>query len=449
MNRCFLFAVLALAAGLTACQPKSPVDADPIEKASFTLVQEKILNTNCAISGCHASTQDGTYAAHRLVLEASVAYTNLVGIAPTLQLAKDDGLLRVKPFQSQQSLLFHKLNFDAAHHGKAYGSPMPLGRDALTVGQIEFVRRWIEAGAPKTGSVADEKLLDDTTPSYVPTAFAPLAVPTAGTGFQLKIEPFQVVANFERELFVRKSLGNTQEVYVNRIQLKSRPNSHHLVVYDFRNKNLLPPLNEIRDLRNPDNSLNPITLLQMSNHVFLAGGSDTNQDYVLPEGTALKIPANASVDLNPHYFNKTALPLTGENYINLYTVDKAQVRNVVQTLDLGNQDLDIPANTRKTFTKSWTFSQARTIVLLTSHNHQLGEKFAIKIKGGTRDGQVIYESTDWEHPLFKSFTPGLRLEKGEGLTSEITYHNTTSKTVRFGLTSEDEMGIIFGYYYED
>ena len=44
-------------------------------------------------------------------------------------------------------------------------SPMPLGGTALSVGQIEFVRRWIEAGAPKTGEVADAKLLDDTTPS--------------------------------------------------------------------------------------------------------------------------------------------------------------------------------------------------------------------------------------------------------------------------------------------
>jgi hypothetical protein len=37
----------------------------------------------------------------------------------------------------------------------------------------------------------------------------------------------------------------------------------------------------------------------------------------------------------------------------------------------------------------------------------------------------------------------------EGLTSEITYRNTTAATVRFGLTSQDEMGIIFGYYYEE
>lgn len=45
------------------------------------------------------------------------------------------------------------------------------------------------------------------------------------------------------------------------------------------------------------------------------------------------------------------------------------------------------------------------------------------------------------------FTPPLILQRGEGLTSVITYNNTTSRTICFGLTSEDEMGIIFGYYY--
>jgi len=32
--------------------------------------------------------------------------------------------------------------------------------------------------------------------------------------------------------------------------------------------------------------------------------------------------------------------------------------------------------------------------------------------------------------------------------SEVAYYNTTSKALRFGLKSEDEMRLIFGYYYE-
>ncbi len=49
--------------------------------------------------------------------------------------------------------------------------------------------------------------------------------------------------------------------------------------------------------------------------------------------------------------------------------------------------------------------------------------------------------------MIKVFAQPLVLQPGEGLTSEVTYNNTTASQISFGLTSEDEMDIIFGYYY--
>jgi hypothetical protein len=87
------------------------------------------------------------------------------------------------------------------------------------------------------------------------------------------------------------------------------------------------------------------------------------------------------------------------------------------------------------------------VLMLTSHMHKLGEKFVIKFAGGSRNGEVLYETTDWSHPSIKTFDPPLVLDAGQGLTSEITWNNTNAKPISFGLTSDDEMGIIFGYYY--
>jgi len=86
---------------------------------------------------------------------------------------------------------------------------------------------------------------------------------------------------------------------------------------------------------------------------------------------------------------------------------------------------------------------------LFSHTHKLSEKFEILIKGGTRNGEIIYTSTNWEHPAKIDFANPIALKAGEGLTSRITYNNYTDQTIRFGFTSDDEMGIIFGYYYEE
>jgi hypothetical protein len=438
---------------ITACSKQSIDTLNPTTVSSFSLMQDKILTPTCATSGCHASTSDNSFKQHGLVLEKSVAYENLFGVTPENLLSKADGHLRVKAFKSLESLFYHKLTWDASHHGgKQYGLPMPLGSTALSVGQIEFVRRWIEAGAPKTGEVADAKLLDDKTPSVSSTEnFIPMSSPkTEGVdGFQLKVDKFEIAPNFERELFVRRNIGNTADIYINRIKLQSRQNSHHMVLYDFRNKTGLPALDQIRDLRNPDNGLNIITALQASNHIYLGGGTQANQEYVFPEGTGLLLPANYSMDLNPHYFNKTNNVLYGENVVNLYTTEKAKVKYVVKTIDFNNTTLNILPNTKTVITKDFTFSTNVKIVSLTSHTHKFGEKYVIKINGGARNGEVVYENLDWEHPAVINFKTPIALKKGEGLTSVVTYNNTSNQKLAFGLTSDDEMNIIFGYYYEE
>jgi len=444
------------ALSLLACS-KSTIDvpASPITQTltinSFDLLQDKLLTPSCATSGCHLSAQDASYAQHGLVLAKGLAYGNLIGVSPKNSVAIANKLQRVKKFSSAESLLFHKLNWDLSHHATSnYGAPMPLGGKAVSKGQLDFVQKWIEAGAPDKGEVVDAKLLDDTTPSFTePTDFSALDSPIkeGKTGFQLKVDRFIVPPNFEREVFVRRPLNNTEAVYVSRIKLKSRANSHHLVVYDFRSKLTLPTMDELRDLRNFDNSLNINTVLQMSNHIFLGGGTDPNSDYTFPEGAALKLPANSSVDLNPHYFNKTNDNLYGENYVNLYTVPESQVKNVVNMIDFNNSNFSLPPNQTTIITKSFTFDTDVAIVSLTSHTHARGKLFQIKIKGGSRDGEIIYEDTDWSHPKVINYAKPIALKKGEGLTSVVTYLNNTSKQISFGLTSDDEMDIIFGYYY--
>jgi hypothetical protein len=317
-----------------------------------------------------------------------------------------------------------------------------LGGNFLTQGEVDFIRRWIINGASATDGSVNESLLDNKNPCQ--PQIEPLAPPTAGTGFQLKIDPFDIPANFEREVFVRKNTPNTGTVYVNRIQLRGMSNSHHLVVYGFRSTLLLPAENVLRDLRNPNGTINADNI---QNHIFMGGGTDVNNDFTLPSGVALKIDPSTPLDLNAHYFNKTSYTLKGENYVNFYTIPAGSVQNVAKTLDLNNLDISIPAGQRKTFTKNFTFNQVTRVVMLTSHFHKLGEKFVIKIFGGPRNGEIIYTNTDWEHPAFTSFSTPIVLQAGEGLTSEVTYFNNTTKTVNFGLTSEDEMNIIFGYYY--
>lgn len=438
---CILF-IICLATIIFSCEKTESTETTV--KPSFEIIQETILNTSCAITGCHASSSDASFAQHGLILTSGKSYANLVGITPKNAAATSMGMKLVKPGDLNNSFLSHKIACEAGHHSTnvKFGSNMPLGGNFLTKGQVAFINEWISKGASATDASVNESLLKDS--SVCQPSIIPLEPPASGSGFQLKIDPFEIIPNFEREIFVMKNTPNTEPVFVNRIQLRGMSNSHHLVVYTFRNSTLLPPQNMIRDLRNPNGTVN---LEYLQNHVFMGGGTDVNADFTLPPGVALEVSGKMPLDLNAHYFNKTSYTLKGENYINFYTVPASTVKNIAKTLDLNNLDIILQPGERKTFTKNFTFSVTTRIVLLTSHYHKLGEKFVIKIFGGSRNGEIVYTNTDWEHPATISFSTPITLKPGEGLTSEVTYNNTTKKTVSFGLTSEDEMNIIFGYYY--
>ncbi len=440
----FIFAFLSLSLLIPSCKKNTGTN-DATKKDSWTIIQEKILTPSCALSGCHASATDAAYAQHNLVLSASVAFDNLINKPSKNAAANADGIVRVMPGDYLKSLLYHKVDCQAGHHAANYGATMPLNGTWLSLGQIEFIKQWIIKGAVKTGSVVDESLLDNTTVCSQP--FIPLDPPAAADGFQLKIDSFTVNSNTEREVFVRRNTTNTSAVYVNKFVLRGRPNSHHFVLYGFQNTTTLPAVNALRDLYNSDGTINANTFIHMQNHIFLGGGTDVNATYTFPTGVALKIPANTSLDLNAHYFNKQTTGLTGENFINLYTVPQAAVVKEAKSINFANLNFSIPANQRKTITTNFTFANAVTVIMLSSHFHKMGEKFVIKILGGPRNGETVYENTDWQHPLALNLTAPIQLNAGEGLTSVVTYNNTSNKTVSFGLTSEDEMNIIFGYYY--
>lgn len=420
--------------------------------SSFALLQAKVLNTSCAISGCHVTGAPSALESG-LVLQPQVAYANIVGIDPKNADALADGMKRVKPGSPDSSFLYRKLLVDQFHHStRNYGNAMPLGRAPLSVGQVEFIRQWIAAGAPMTGDVvANRALLDDTT-SQVVGEYTTLPVPDAGKGYQISIGRFPVKPNFERELFLYRKLPNTEKIYVTGYEVRMRPGSHHFVMYTFPPvgvpSNVMPRPGVIRDIRRDDNTLDDAKMQPMGYHVFFGGSVASNFRYNFPPGVGLELPPNAGIDMNSHYFNKGTDTVWGEVSANLYTADISQVQHVAKVLNLANTEFDLPPGKETTITSNYTMTKPTKITMLTSHSHKFTKKFTIKIFGGLRDGEVVYETTDWLHAPFINFPVPIELNAGEGLTSVVTYYNSTSRMINFGLTSEDEMNIIFGYYYQ-
>jgi len=446
-----LLLLAASAALLSGCGGDSatPAADTRANDGTFARIQRTILDPSCA--GCHTSGTSGARQS-QLVLTADSSYQQLVG-APSLQpFARADGMLRVRAFRADSSLLFHKLAWVPGHHSRDYGLLMPSGTvQGLTAGQLEYVRRWIEAGAPRVGHVVDTAVLLDA--RLQAATFTPLAPPSATVGLQLKVDSFAVTPSSERELFVYRRVNNPADLYVTRIESKMRPGSHHLLLYQFDETrtsfpcNTRPSPDVVRDIRNPDGSSNIINMLPMACHVFFAGAMTPDFDYRFPPGVAIKLPANASLDFNVHYVNRSPINLPGQAFANLYTVDRAQVTTVARSLNLANTSFTLPPKQRTTVRTVFTMSARTTVLGLTSHMHSLGERFEIRLRRANGTETTVYTNTDWEHPGFVNYDTPLVLEVGDALVSIVTWNNVTDRTVSFGLLSSDEMDIIFGYAY--
>lgn len=433
---------------LVSCAEKERIDS-----TTWHVVQNKILTpqcANCHIEGTAITRQSG------LDLSAGKAYAALVGVAPKNIAAKNNGLVLVSNEGGLKGLgnsfLWEKINTHNRDHFLSdhtkYGQMMPPGENFLTNGQLQFVRAWIEAGAPEDAIVAEKKLLEDST-RYKPRAFQPLEPPDIG--FQLHLGPFNVQPNFEREFFNYTDTKLTGDVYVKRIQIEMRPGSHHFILHSFDDdtkQSELPAFGVDRELRDPDGAIHTPTLFTMAKHQFFAGTQWPRLDYKMPPGIGLRLPSKFGLDQNTHYVNRTDSIMVGEVFSNIHTIEKSEILHVAELFTMSHMSFNLPPKKVTTLERTFNASKQIYVGQLFSHAHEKMTEFVVKMSGGSRDGEVVYWTNDWSHPPILYFDPPIKLNAGEGFKLIATYDNPTDQTVRFGFLSTDEMMILFGWFYE-
>lgn len=108
----------------------TPTVTAPLSKLSD--IQDKVFNTNCAVSGCHgaSNTQAG------LLLTAGNSFSNLVNVQSVLF----PQFNRVQPNNSANSLLIKILKGEVSPR-------MPLNRNPLSNAVIDSIAKWIDNGA--------------------------------------------------------------------------------------------------------------------------------------------------------------------------------------------------------------------------------------------------------------------------------------------------------------
>ena len=441
-------------------------------KETWELIQENILTPQCV--SCHNS---GSYFAEvsGLVLTADSAYLQLVDIPNTNIYANNDGYFRVSSSGGYpglySSFLWEKINVLNEDHFHSdhpyYGELMPLGSYYLTNGQLALIEKWIMEGAPENGVVANPDLLGDTT-VYKSPEFVELEPPESG--YQFHLGPFDILPQREREILYYIPPQSTEDIFIERVQISMRPGSHHFIIHTFTDEIsiYLPEPNTIRNIYH-DSQMNPESagfyiyenIIPMLFHKFITGTQWPTLDYHFPPGVALRVQPDFGFDLNSHYVNNTGEAIVGEIYANIHTVPESNLDHVAEILFLNNDEFSLPPGEITTVEKTYWFDEILEnsnlkedveyihIFQLFSHAHKHLIQFDIELVDNSDNSELIYVARDWEHPPILELNPPLTLTENNGLKMVVSYDNWTNDSLKFGLLSEDEMMIIFGYVYTD
>ena len=438
----------------------------PDENSTYHDIQEYVFDKSCASSTCHAAPANS----RGLSLEYGLSYDALIGVVPQNPAAAAAGMKLVDPNNPENSFLLTKL---IGPESNDQGSRMPFGGGMIHNAKIDAIRTWIEAGAPETGKVAgigDLGVLRD--PDDI---FEPPAPPPPGQGYQLHLPQFKIEPGSEREVYyatqIKDENGNPVEgdIFINKVEIFYPAGSHHFIIYRMTEDGLAKGL-----LQNgivPDIAVNskdifreldtdepdPVFGYFGVDRLFVVGTQTDDTLFQFPEGVGLRLPADTVYDLNSHYINLLGTEtLIGETYVNIYTIPEEEVQYEALEIFVSNRAINVPPGTTRVAKLTWYVEdELRTrehdpnteisVFLLTSHMHRHGELFEIFQKS---TGDLLHRSIAYDDAPINLYTPALRLDPNDGLNFQCTHNNyDTTEPLIFGLTSEDEMCIIFGYYF--
>ncbi len=423
---------------------------------SFDSIYEKVFARTCAFSSCHSAE---TERAGLSLATADDAYEDLVGVAVFNVAAQEQGLVRVAPGDPDRSFLLKKL----IAPGPGEGNRMPANSpDPLSGATIDAIREWIRAGAPREGTIAGVPDISEEPPPEIERMPQP---PVPEFGLQIHLEPFSIAPGSEREIFsfVDEPFQDleAEEIYIKRVDIHMMEQSHHFIIYEW-----------IGDSK-PSAGLRPIgsTVDIVTNRRFQIGSQQSFFSLAFPPGVGIKFSRDTSFDFNSHYLNLNGEEvLRGEVYVNFFFAEPGEITTEVQPLFEIDPSINVPPNTTRT--TEWTFPNLTTAAItpgiglagrvvrethvyaLSSHMHRHGDRFSAFLIDGGGDvdpPRMVYDSHDWDDPVYKVFDPPLVLVPGQGLRFETThtYHDPPSPNsppLTFGLTSEDEMAILLGYF---
>ena len=434
-------------------QPEQPPASDPGEPSCdgepYTSTFEALQDVVFSRRGCTADACHGSAAAGALDLRSEGLYERLlehraVGVDMNL----------VTPGDRTRSYLWLKLAAKTLpNDGIAIaGTPMPSGLPAISEAELEAMRQWIYAGAPKDATVAGtEDLLDACLPAPRPITIEPLPAPSTEDGLQFVLPPWPLEAGSEHEVCFASYYDFTDRIpeeflvpgavpgfLLRGFELRQDPQSHHLILFapleTFTGEfDVYAPEFGAWTCAGGDRPGAPCDPLDLTGcgegtcisevqesfacigygpssslPAFEIGGAQQAQALsIFAPGVFAELPTRGIVYWNSHAFNLTAQDHVMNGRLNYFYAE--DTRYPLEGIDGGRSlfAANAPPYSTQTVCDEVVLPQGARLFELTSHTHQRGKHFYVDLLDGTR----IYESFVFNDPVRGRFDPPLAFDE--------------------------------------
>ena len=266
-------------------------------------------------------------------------------------------------------------------------------------------------------------------------------------GVQVRLTSYEIPAGHEREICQLVTLPNRKAMDVSQIQIAMPSGvgftTHHFAIFDYQGGDPtgLPtePFDRVGCAGVGDAVVSPI----------LAFVQRPKQKIGFPRGVGFGLGSHQRVLLNSHYINGGTEPVTVDVAVNFRAARRGSIRHHVRSFQLGTFHIDVPPGQAGAASASWVTPFPMNVVWLSTHSHKHTQSVDVDlVRGGTVEGQEL-ETLVYSEPTVKRYASPLRLAPGDGFHWTCNYLNGTTRTLTFGVTSDDEMCFTVGFFYPD
>jgi hypothetical protein len=220
-----------------------------------------------------------------------------------------------------------------------------------------------------------------------------------------------------REIFHCERMTLTQDVLIQGFRALSPSGTHHVAVY------LSPPA--------PDGMLD-CTQVRTGEKLLYVTGVGTD-DFLLPAGAALPVPAGQQVVLDMHLVNATSTATTGRSGILVRPLD---AQNPYEPAGIAFEGVFSPTIAPGETTTASVRCRPRadaTLIDLWPHMHLIGKTMVVTHAGSTLLDAPYSFAEQRHHPMTRP------LLEGDAIDFTCTWFNDRGITVKPGPATDDEM----------